>query len=127
VHVPDDLIDALRKRVGDIDPPNEKARKVPRIGDRAQIVCGPFAGYAGPCTQVSRQQTAVLLLLFKAPGSGAACAATLVCWASANAWQFGKHSAAKVSCEIGVSINETVMHITLRSCMAQMGQDTFTL
>jgi hypothetical protein len=79
VHVPDDVLDALRKRahVSAIDPPNEKARKVPRIGDRVQTVCGPFAGHAGFCTQVSRQQIAVLLLMLKAQPSGTACAATL--------------------------------------------------
>jgi transcription antitermination factor NusG len=69
VHVPDEVIDALRKRERDgaIDLPNEKrGRKNPRIGDRVQIVCGPFAGQSGFCTQVSRQQVGVLLLMFKA-------------------------------------------------------------
>lgn len=121
----------LRKRehVGAIDPPNEKRGKCPGLATVCRSFAGAFAGRAGLCTQVPRQQIAVLLLLlmFKAPRSAAACAATLVYWASANARPLGKRSVAKVSCEIGVSINETVMHITLRSCMAQMGQDTFTL
>jgi transcription antitermination factor NusG len=69
VHVPDEVIDALRarERDGAIDLPNEKrGRRIPRIGHRVQIVCGPFAGQSGLCTQVSRQQIGVLLLMFKA-------------------------------------------------------------
>jgi transcription antitermination factor NusG len=45
VHVPDEVIDALRKRERDgaIDLPNAKrGRKNPRIGDRLRIVSGPF-------------------------------------------------------------------------------------
>jgi transcription antitermination factor NusG len=67
--VPDEVIDALRarKRDGAIDLPNAKrGRKNPRIGDRVQIVSGPFVGHSGLCTQVSRQQVGVLLLMFKA-------------------------------------------------------------
>jgi hypothetical protein len=37
---------------------------VPRIGD-LRVVSGPFVGHSGLCTQVSRQQVAVLLLMFK--------------------------------------------------------------
>jgi transcription antitermination factor NusG len=69
VHVPDEVIDALRKRERDgaIDLPYEKhRRKNPRIGDCVQVVSGPFAGQSGLCTQVSRQQIGVLLLMFKA-------------------------------------------------------------
>jgi transcription antitermination factor NusG len=69
VHVPDEVIDALRarERDGAIHLPNEKRRrKNPRIGDRVQIICGPFAGQSGLCTQASRQQVGVLLLMFKA-------------------------------------------------------------
>ncbi len=56
-----------RERDGAIDLPNEKrGRKNPRIGDRAQIVSGPFIGQSGLCTQMSRQQVGVLLLMFKA-------------------------------------------------------------
>jgi transcription antitermination factor NusG len=69
VHVPDEVIDALRarERDGAIDLPNEKrGRKNPRIGDRVKIVCGPFVGQSGLCTQVSRQLIGVLLLMFKA-------------------------------------------------------------
>jgi transcription antitermination factor NusG len=67
--VPDELIDVLRarERDGAIDlPANDKRRKVPRIGDRLRVVSGPFVGQSGLCTQVSRQQVAVLLLMFKA-------------------------------------------------------------
>jgi transcription antitermination factor NusG len=31
-----------------------------------RIISGPFAGHSGPCTQVSRQQVGVFLLMFKA-------------------------------------------------------------
>jgi transcription antitermination factor NusG len=67
--VPDEVIDALRnrERVSAIDLPNEKrGRKNPRIGDRVQIVSCPFVGHSGLCTQLSRQQIGVLLLMFKA-------------------------------------------------------------
>ena len=63
------MIDALRKRERDgaIGLPNAKrGRKNPRIGDRLRIVSGPFVGHSGPCTQVSRQQVGVLLLILKA-------------------------------------------------------------
>jgi transcription antitermination factor NusG len=46
-----------------------RSRRGPKragIGDRVQIVSGPFAGQSGLCTQVSRQQADVLLLMFKA-------------------------------------------------------------
>jgi transcription antitermination factor NusG len=43
-----------------------RGRKNPRIGDRLRIVSGPFVGHSGLCTQVSRQQVGVLLLMFKA-------------------------------------------------------------
>jgi transcription antitermination factor NusG len=43
-----------------------RGRKNPRIGDRLRIVSGPFVGHSGLCTQVSRQQIGVLLLMFKA-------------------------------------------------------------
>ena len=69
VHVPDEVIDALRarERDGAIDLPNAKrGRKNPRIGDRLRIVSGPFVGHSGLCTQVSRQQIGVPLLMFKA-------------------------------------------------------------
>ena len=69
VHVPDEVIDALRKREcdGAIDLPSTKrGRKNPEIGDRLRIVSGPFVGHSGLCTQVSRQQVGVLLLMFKA-------------------------------------------------------------
>jgi transcription antitermination factor NusG len=69
VHVPDKVLDALRarERDGAIDLPNEKrGRKNPRIGDRVRIISGPFAGHSGLCTQVSRLQIGVLLLMFKA-------------------------------------------------------------
>jgi transcription antitermination factor NusG len=69
VYVSDEVIDALRarERDGAIDLPNEKrGRKVPGIGDRVQIVCGPFVGQSGLCTQILRQQIGVLLLRFKA-------------------------------------------------------------
>jgi len=62
-------IDALRarERDGAIDLPNVKrGRKNPRIGDRLRIVSGPFVGHSGICTQVSRQQVVVQLLMFKA-------------------------------------------------------------
>jgi hypothetical protein len=62
--VPDEVIDAIRvlERDGAIDLPNEKrGRKVPRIGERAQIVSGPFTGHCASCTQMSRQQFGVLL------------------------------------------------------------------
>jgi transcription antitermination factor NusG len=68
-HVPDEVIDALRKRERDgaIDLPNAKrVRKNPRIGDRLRVISGPFVGFSGLCTQVSRQQVGVLLLMFKA-------------------------------------------------------------
>jgi transcription antitermination factor NusG len=69
VHVADEVIDLLRKRERDgaIDLPNGKhARRNPRIGDRLRVVSGPFVGFSGLCTQVSRQQVGVLLLMFKA-------------------------------------------------------------
>ena len=69
VHVSDKVIEALRarERDGAIDLPNEKrGRKNPRVGDRVRIVSGPFVGHSGLCTQVSRQQIGVLLLMFKA-------------------------------------------------------------
>jgi transcription antitermination factor NusG len=69
VHVPDAVIDTMRarERDGAIDLPNTKrGRKNPRIGDRLRIVSGPFVGHSGLCTQVSRQQVGVLLLMFKA-------------------------------------------------------------
>jgi transcription antitermination factor NusG len=69
VHVPDAVIDALRarERDGAIDLPNaRRGWKNPRIGDRVQIVSGPFVGHSGLCTQVSCQQIGVLLLMFKA-------------------------------------------------------------
>ncbi len=69
VHVPDDVINALRarERNGAIDPPEEKRRrKNPRIGDRVRITSGPFVGHSGLCTQLSRQKVGVLLLMFKA-------------------------------------------------------------
>jgi transcription antitermination factor NusG len=55
VHVSDEVIDALRKREhnGAIDLPTERA---PRIGDRVQIVFGPFVGHLGLC-RVSRLQS----------------------------------------------------------------------
>jgi transcriptional antiterminator RfaH len=68
-HVPDEVIDALRarERDGAIDLPNGKhARKNPRVGDRLRVTSGPFVGFSGLCTQVSRQQVGVLLLMFKA-------------------------------------------------------------
>ncbi len=67
VHVPDDVIDALRarERDGAIDLPNA-IRKNPRVGDKVKIIHGPFAGQSGLCTQVSSQQVGVLLLMFKA-------------------------------------------------------------
>jgi transcription antitermination factor NusG len=37
-----------------------------RWRDRVQVVSGPFVGHSGLCTQVSRQQVGVLLLIFKA-------------------------------------------------------------
>ena len=64
-----EVIDALRarERDGAIDlPANDKRRKVPRIGDQLRVVSGPFVGHSGLCTQVSRQQVGVLLLMFKA-------------------------------------------------------------
>ena len=69
MHVPDKVINALRAREhnGAIDFREEtRRRKNPRIGDRIQIVSGPFVGHSGLCTQVSRQQIGVLLLIFKA-------------------------------------------------------------
>jgi hypothetical protein len=49
---------------GAIDLPNEKRGwKNPRVGDRVQIIS---VGHSGLCTQVSRQQIGVLLLMFKA-------------------------------------------------------------
>ncbi len=39
---------------------------MPSIGDRVQIVSGLFVGHSGLCTQVTRQQIGVLLLMFKA-------------------------------------------------------------
>jgi transcription antitermination factor NusG len=69
VRVADTVIDALRKRERDgaIDlPANDRRRKVPRIGDRLRVVSGPFVSQSGLCTQVSRQQVGVLLLMFKA-------------------------------------------------------------
>jgi len=69
VHVPDEVIDALRarERDGAIELPNAKrGRKNPKVGDRVRIVLGPFAGHSGLCTQISRQQVGVLLLMFKA-------------------------------------------------------------
>ena len=69
VHVPDAVIDALRarERDGAIDLPNEKrGRRNPRIGDRVRSVSGPFVGHSGLCTEVSRQQVGVLLLMLGA-------------------------------------------------------------
>jgi len=37
-----------------------------KVDDRVQITYGPFAGHSGLCTQISRQQIGVLLLMFKA-------------------------------------------------------------
>jgi transcription antitermination factor NusG len=37
-----------------------------RWRDRMQVVSGPFVGHSGLCTQVSRQQVGVLVLMFKA-------------------------------------------------------------
>jgi transcription antitermination factor NusG len=68
-HVPDEVIDALRarERDGAIDLPNHRrGPRGPRIGDRLRVVSGPFVGFSGICTQVSRQQVGVLLLMFKA-------------------------------------------------------------
>jgi transcription antitermination factor NusG len=36
------------------------------VGSRVQVVSGPFVGHSGMCTQVSRQQVGVLMLMFKA-------------------------------------------------------------
>jgi transcription antitermination factor NusG len=68
VHVPDEVIDALRshERDGAIDLPTKRERRNFRVGDQVQVVCGPFAGHSGLCTQVFRQQVGVLLLMFKA-------------------------------------------------------------
>jgi transcription antitermination factor NusG len=44
----------------------KRGPRAPRIGDRVQVVFGPFAGHSGLCTKVSRQQVGVLLLMFKA-------------------------------------------------------------
>jgi transcription antitermination factor NusG len=67
VHVPDEVIDATRRRERDgaIELPNAKrGRRNPRI--RVQIVSGPFTAQSGLCTEISRQQVGVLLLMFKA-------------------------------------------------------------
>jgi transcription antitermination factor NusG len=68
VHVPDEVIDALRKRErnGAIDLPTRRGPQAPKIGDRVKIVFGLFAGHSGVFTKVSRQQVGVLLLMFKA-------------------------------------------------------------
>jgi transcription antitermination factor NusG len=69
VHVPNEVIDATRGRKGGgaIDLPNEKrGRRNPRIGDRVQIISGPFVSHSGLCTQILRHQVGVLLLVFKA-------------------------------------------------------------
>jgi hypothetical protein len=67
-HVADEVTDALqsRQRDGAIDLPTKRGPRAPRIGDRVRIVSGPFVGQSGLCTQVSRQQIGVLLLMFKA-------------------------------------------------------------
>jgi transcription antitermination factor NusG len=67
-HVPDEVIDAIRRRERDgaIDLPTKYGRRNPRIGDRLRIASGPFVGQSGLCTQVSRKQVGVLLLMFKA-------------------------------------------------------------
>ena len=41
----------------------KRGPRAPRIGDRVQIVFGPFAGHSGVCTKVSRQQVGVLLMI----------------------------------------------------------------
>jgi transcription antitermination factor NusG len=65
VHVPDEVIDALRKRERDgaIDLPTKRGPRAPKIGDRVKTVFGPFAGHSGICTKVSRQQIVVLVLM----------------------------------------------------------------
>jgi transcription antitermination factor NusG len=66
--VPDEVIDALRarERDGAIDPPEEKSsRRLPKVGDRLQVVHGPFAGHSGLCAAVSGRRVDVLLLIFK--------------------------------------------------------------
>jgi transcription antitermination factor NusG len=68
VHVPDEVIDALRKRERDgaIDLPTRRGPRAPKIGDRVKIVFGLFAGHSGVCTKVSRQQIGVLVLMLGA-------------------------------------------------------------
>jgi hypothetical protein len=58
VHVPDEVVDALRarERDGAIDLPNEKrGRKNSTVGDRVQITYGPSQGAATPAAADRRR------------------------------------------------------------------------
>jgi hypothetical protein len=68
MHVPDKAIDALRARERKAPSTCQtKARtETPGSATGCGISSGPFAGHSGPCTQVSRQQVGVFLLMFKA-------------------------------------------------------------
>jgi transcription antitermination factor NusG len=66
--IPDQIIAAIRSRERDgaLDPPASKSKRALRIGDRVQVVTGPFAGRFGVCAQVARQDVVVLLFVFGA-------------------------------------------------------------
>jgi transcription antitermination factor NusG len=76
VHVPDEVIDAWRKRERDgaIDLPTKRGPRAPKIGDRVKIAFGLFAGHSGVCTKVSRRRSACLCSC-SAPSAKCSCAA----------------------------------------------------
>jgi transcription antitermination factor NusG len=57
---PDEVIAAIRRheRNGAIDFP----KRGPKVGDRVQIVSGPFTGQSGLCTQAAAKQIGALVL-----------------------------------------------------------------
>jgi transcription antitermination factor NusG len=57
----------LRNVTGALDPPGGPRRRTIRIGDRVRVNAGSFVGHSGLCTEPSRRQVGVLLLMFCPP------------------------------------------------------------
>jgi hypothetical protein len=100
-HVPDDVIDALRKRerVDAMDPPNERRRKYPGLARGCRSFAARLQGMPGfaPGCRATRSPLSVQVRLASRRRSDGRAPKLA---SSAN------HSAAKDSCEISVSINE---------------------